>query len=190
MSSGMTLEETIELLHIYNKYVASIELFYKNKKSKFRLPNFPEDISENIVKHLINIYEGVSCKREKTKGDLITTDSNEQIEVKCFTSDGPSSFGPNECWSMLYFLDAKGFFNGKFKLYKVNLSNTSNEFKGIPMNKTQTYEDQCRQKRRPRIAFKSLHKYVSEHVSVVFEGNVFDLVQQSDVEKGMQKLSI
>ena len=169
--SELSLEETIKLLDIHVKYVSKLLDFYGGKQVKHRLPNYPEDISENLVKHLIANIEGISCSRQKKVGDLLTNE-NKRIEVKCYTSTGPSSFGPNEQWDVIYFLDAQNFINGEYKLYKVNLKNTDEKFRKIPMNKTETYGDQCEQKRRPRISFEELRKHITNEVCEIFNGNI------------------
>jgi hypothetical protein len=175
MENELNFQDTIKLLDIYVNYVKNIKNFYDGKIVKFRLPNFPEDISENIVKHIIKKVEGISCKRIKIKGDLIC-DNNAKIEVKCFTSNGPSSIGPNECWNIIYFLDAKDYLNGNYKLYKIPLSNTSREFQNIPINKKQSYKNQCDEKRRPRISFQEIKKYLDKHIEVIFDGNINTII--------------
>lgn len=185
----LSLQDTIQLLDIHVEYVKGLKQFYRSRLVKYRLPNFPEDISENIVKHLIKRIEGVECKREKTKGDL-TSHNNELIEVKCFTSDGPSSFGPRESWDCLYFLDAIDYLCGNFKLYKVPIKNDSEIFQSIKVNSKETYGDQCKQKRRPRISFKQLHKQIEPYTQLIFEGNIKDYNLQCDIDKKMKTLSI
>lgn len=173
----LCLEDTLALLELYNNYTEKLRVFYEDKKVQHRGLNFPEDISENIVTHLICLCENKDCLRNKAGGDLVIfeNDTTIKVEVKCFTSTGPSSFGPNESWHLLYFLDARDFMNGNFKLYKVELSNENERFRSIPVNKKQTYGDQCKEKRRPRISFERMHKYISEDTTVVFDGNIFEL---------------
>lgn len=197
MATELNCNETLQLLGIFVDNVKNIKEFYEKRKVKYRLPNFPEDISENIVKHLISRIENISCKRVKNisckkvkkKGDLIT-DGTLKIEVKCFMSDGPSSFGPKECWHYIYFLDARDFLNGNYVLYKVSLSNCSKEFQNIPVNKKQTYGDQCKQKRRPHVAFRELRKTIEDHITVVFDGNLHDFFSVDDLESKLSNLGI
>ncbi len=185
----LTLTDTLELLNMYILHVRALKNFYSTKKVKCRYPNFPEDISENIVKFLIEDTEGIKCKRLKTKGDLITSE-NKHLEVKCFTSLGPSSFGPNEAWDVIYFLDAQDFLNGNFILHKVNLSNSSSTFQSIPLNSRQTYGDQCKQKRRPRISFENLQRHIRGHTTTIFNGNVPEHLSRLCIEKNLQELTI
>lgn len=96
----------ISRLNAYKNYYQSALLH-----SKIRKPNFPEDISENIIKNFI----GESCNWDTKVGDLFCQNDG-KIEVKCFSSDGPISFGANEKWDLLYILDSKDFMNGNFIL--------------------------------------------------------------------------
>ena len=143
-----------------------------------RLPIIPEDISENIVKFvIINKLGDHTCKWSKDvrrKGDLYSNREG-QIEVKCYTSDGPISFGPSEEWDMLYLLDATKIHLDLFTVWRVPHKNTSEQIKGIKVNKTQTFEDQSKEKRRPRINPKSMHDEMSAYSEKVFEGSFEDI---------------
>ena len=85
---------------------------------KIRHQNTPEDITENITKYIIRNYENdnscVWCKGVDKKyglsGDLFSNkyEKSVAIEVKSFTSNGPSQFGPNKKFGVLYFLDLRG----------------------------------------------------------------------------------
>jgi hypothetical protein len=141
---------------------------------KFRFPSIPEDISENIIKFAIHKAgdrtSSWSCKR----GDLFSNKEGKQ-ECKCFTSDGPPSFTPSSEWDVIYFLDAREWINDSFTLYKVNLKRSSEEWKNIRINKKQTFEQQCKQGRRPRITWDALYPQVSTFTQTVFQGSFDDL---------------
>ena len=123
---------------------------------KVRLPCIPEDISENIVKQIIrNKLNDETSSWDCKKGDLYSQKEGKQ-ECKCFTSDGPLSFTPSSEWDIIYFLDARLWLNNKFILYRIPLKRTSIEWKNIKVNKTQTFEDQTKQGRRPCITWVSL----------------------------------
>lgn len=148
----------------------------KNLKIKFRFPSIPEDISENLIKFIIHKLGDKSSKwmyKNKT-GDL-KSDVEGIQECKCFTSDGPLSFTPSSEWDILYFLDAINFIDNKFILYKVTLKRTSDEWKNIKMNKTESFDDQCKQKRRPRIKWESLQPQIVNYCEKVFEGSIDDI---------------
>jgi hypothetical protein len=113
-----------------------------------RHTNPPEDITENIVKCILRTKgtdtSVVWCKGigRKRSGDLWSADAG-ILEVKAFTSVGPSSFGPRKVFDRIYFLDMQGWLEDRLVLWEVKLSNTSPEWKGIKMNKTDTHETQA-----------------------------------------------
>jgi hypothetical protein len=137
------------------------------------MPNFPEDISENIVAYYIQNIEHNECHWEHIKsGDLIM--GNDKIEVKCINSTGPSSFGPKEEWKILYFIDVRGLFTdeNKIKIYKINIPFEDDRFQTIKVNKKDTFKDQALQGRRPRISFKKIQEQIPENVDLVYHDTV------------------
>jgi len=174
MKEDLSFEETLKLLHLYAEYCKERLKIYSLKKKKCRLPNFPEDISENLVKYIIKYKLGFLPKQCSKSGDLIYDDK--KIEVKCFASSGPSSFGPTEKWTEIYFLDARDFINENFKLFQIKLSNDDLEWRNIKVSKTQTFFEQCIQKRRPRICFNLIRKQLSkDKVICIFSGKMVDI---------------
>jgi len=136
---------------------------------KARRPNFPEDMSENIIKFIIQNKLDDKSSSWNCDGDLISEKEGIQ-ECKCFTSAGPSSFSPKSKWDVIYFLDATNWQDDKFILYRVALKATSDEWKNIKVNKTTTFNSQCKQGRRPRINWKYLKPQIEDFCSVVYEG--------------------
>jgi len=99
----------------------------------------------------------------------------ERIEIKNF-SNGPISFGPTELWDTLLILDGSTR-NTWFKLYEIPHSNDSDVWSNIKMNKTQTFRDQCKQKRRPRMEFKSICKKLKDNPpQLLWQGDIRDLL--------------
>jgi hypothetical protein len=142
---------------------------------KVRLPCIPEDISENIVKQIIHNKLNDRTSRWDCKlGDLYSQKEGKQ-ECKCFTSDGPPSFTPSSNWDVIYFLDARNWLSDKFILYRIPLKRTSDEWKNIRVSKAQTFEDQAKQGRRPRITWESLYPQISSYCTKVFEGTFDDI---------------
>jgi hypothetical protein len=142
---------------------------------KVRLPCIPEDISENIIKKIIhNKLNDKTSRWDCKKGDLESKIEGKQ-ECKSFTSDGPLSFTPSSDWDVIYFLDAKKWLNNVFLLYKVALKRTSTEWKNIQVSKSQTFEDQAKQGRRPRITWDSLYPQIETHCTKVYEGTFDDI---------------
>lgn len=170
---------TKDLLHeqytIHKSYVNS-RINTTNKIGiNVRLPSIPEDISENIVKHIIhNKLNDKSSRWDCKKGDLQSQKEGKQ-ECKCFTSNGPPSFTPSSDWDIIYFLDARNWLSDTFILYRIPLKRTSNEWKNIKVNKTQTFEDQCKQGRRPRITWEALYPQISQYCVKVYEGKFEDI---------------
>ena len=174
---------TIDLLKIrYKEYRDSyntIEI-YKMKEIPLRHQNPPEDMTENIVKFIIRNYENdkscIWCKGLKMKGDLYS-DTQHQIEVKAFTSNGPCQFSPSSKFDVLYFLDLREFLNDKIILWKVKLTSSSEEFKNIKVNKIQTHSDQCKEGRRPHINFTSLYPQIKDHCKEIYNGSFENIFQ-------------
>lgn len=143
-----------------------------------RLPNMPEDISENIVKFLIRrngdktskwTKSVIQKKGQKITGDLVSEKEGNQ-ECKCFTSVGPASFGPKEAWDVIYFLDATHWLDDRFVLWRIPLSNSSSEWKALKMNKVQSYDDQATQGRRPRMSWDSIKPQIEKFCQKIYEG--------------------
>jgi hypothetical protein len=140
MSLEPSLDEIIKLLDKFEEYCRYVNELKQKYKRKIRMPNFPQEISENLVKYMI-CDPNVSYFTKS--GDLSCR--GQKIEVKCFSSTGPSSFGPTEKWDVIYFLDAVDHVNGKFTCYKISMNN--DEFGLIRINKLETYSDQICQKK-------------------------------------------
>jgi hypothetical protein len=172
-----TSEWINDLLKAHNSYVKEIEKFNNILLSrKIRKINFPSEISENIAKASIDKYYNVNCNWNVKTGDLII--GKKKIEVKCFSSSGPTSFGPTESWDYICFVDAREHSNNRFKVYFCKTSNNSDYWKNIKVNKIQSFEDQCKQKRRPRLDFHSIKKQISLtpcKFKKIFDGNITDL---------------
>jgi len=124
-----------------------------------RMPNLPEDLTENIAKFIIRNYIGdascVWCKSLGMTGDL-TSDTEKIQEVKSFTSDGPSSFGPKKKFDVLYFLDLRKWLEDEIVLFRVNLSNQSSDWTNIKMNKAETFGDMASDGKRPHISWEKI----------------------------------
>jgi len=164
----MNIEFTkfLELLKVYNVYA-------KQFKEFGRSPNFPEVLSENMVKFFINNYERRKCYKSSV-GDLID-ENNKRIEVKCFSSSGPSSFGPKEKWDELWFVDATQISNEHCKLYKCSLPYNSTQISSLMVNKNTTFDSFRNVGKRPRILFSSIVDQLKDDIKLVFDDHVFRL---------------
>jgi hypothetical protein len=147
--------------------------------ARIRLPNPPEDMTENMAKFIIRNYDNdPSCcwgKGMGVKGDLCSL-AYKQPEVKSFTSDGPMQFSPSSHFDVLYCLDLRKWKQDNFVLWRVNLTDESPEFKNVKVNKKQTLEEQCAEGRRPHIGWDKLHCQLDEHCVKVFEGTFDDIL--------------
>ena len=160
----------------YDAYMNTVEII-KTTGLPIRHQNPPEDLTENIVKFIVQNYDNdPSCKWAKglkLKGDLYSDKYHidSPPEVKAFTSGGPSQFGPTKKFGVLYFLDLRKWLDDKITLWRVNLTNESTIWKNIKMNKKETNEDQCVAGRRPHISWDKIHPQISDYCVKVYEGN-------------------
>lgn len=183
----MSLKQLIEFTVIHLDYIKKLNEFKKTYKINVRMPNFPEIISENIIKYYIINNENRKCENANT-GDLIS--EGNKIEVKCFSSKGPTSFGPTEKWKELYFLDAINFNNNKIIIYKCSLSNDSDEFSNIKINSTETYKQSCSKGKRPRLNFTNLKEQLKEYVKEVYNGDLESIFNKLSIKDDENKIDI
>lgn len=177
----------------YSNFKASylVDKELKTMGLNIRHQNTPEDITENITKFIILNYEKDStcvwCKgvdpKHKMTGDLYSSryDKSTPIEVKSFTSDGPSQFGPDKKIGVLYFLDLRQWLDDKIVLWKVSLNHTSSEFLNIQVNKKQTMAEQLKEGRRPHIGWNKLYPQISSFCEKIFEGTFEDIFASQPV---------
>ena len=175
----MKLDFIIKLLKNYN-YTQNL---YNNinkliSKKKIRNDNFPSHISENIAKFAIYKKYKIMPNWDTKTGDLEINliNFNIKLEIKAFSSKGPTSFGPSETWDIIYFVDATNYKKFLFKIYEIKLKNTSQIFQSIKLNKYETFKNQADKKRRPRISFyKMLEQIDSKYINIIFNGHINEL---------------
>jgi len=158
----------------FRTYVIAINKINEklNLSKKIRACNFPEGLSENIVKFIIhNKLNDKTTIWDCKSGDLYSQ-IEKKLEVKCFASDAPITFSPNSNWTVIYFLDARKLFDNYIVLYRCSLIPTSDKWKQIKFNKNETFEDQIKLKRRPRIIWKSLYKTICTDCDIIYEGTI------------------
>jgi hypothetical protein len=178
-----TKDILVQRFNMYKQSYLSVNEF-KKIGIPIRQQNPPEDITENMAKFIIRKYDNdpncVWTKCLKLKGDLYSPkyDNNYQPEVKAFTSNGPSQFGPNKKFGVLYFLDLRETLDkNKIIMWKVKLTSDSPEFKNIKMSKSQTHQDQCEQGRRPHISWDKIYPQIKEHCEKIYEGTFEDIFE-------------
>jgi hypothetical protein len=184
LNKNLNEEQLIELYNLFLKYYLGVKELSSKHKLKIRLPNFQEGLSENMIRLFIKNNEKRNCICSKT-GDLCIIDKSKKnlikIEVKCFSSTGPTSFVPNEGWDEIYFLDACDFIKNNYKIYKCKLSNDSLIWKNMPINKIKNYYDVCKEGKRPRLQFSLIKSYLKEDIKIVFEGNFNSMINVANI---------
>lgn len=163
-----TTETLKQFYIIHKKYVQDIISLSILSNMNIRYPAIPEYISENIIKFAIQLEGDKTVHWNCKNGDLLSKVRG-KLECKCFTSDGPISFTPSSEWDEIYFLDARNWLNDRYIVYRVELKYVSDEWKNIKVNKTQTFDDQRKQGRRPRINWNSLYLQISPYCKKIFE---------------------
>lgn len=171
-----------EISLLLDNYIRSCEIFEQISKNNsgltLRRPNFPEEISENIVCHIIKGLRGGDVRWKKIFGESgdISVDGV-TMEVKCFSSTGPSSFGASERWNKLYFLDATRYREKIFECYVIECNRHSYEWKNMKINNNQTYQDQANEGRRPRITFENITTELSQNDNIkkIFSGTLEEI---------------
>lgn len=170
----------------YNlKFVNEINLNLPEKHKYLRKSNFSSESSENIAKFAYFKYTNNMPTWNTKFGDLQVIENNKTIKLEVKGSldlmdGGPSSFGPTECWDKLLFVDAKNTIKKNYTVYLINLNNS--EFGFIKINKNETYQEQCENKRRPRIKFSEIKKQIEDKfkkdikIIKIFEGHISKLI--------------
>lgn len=182
LRDGMTKELLLSCIKNYINTIQNEKMINQLLTTKkIRYSNFPSHISENLVKYAFYKKYRIMPSWDTNTGDLIIYNNYcrpIRIEVKgsLNLSKGPSSFGPTEEWDMIYFVDAYNYESNIYKIYEINLSNRSDKWKNLRINKTQTYYEQCCQKRRPRLNFYEIKRQLSENCRIIFHGSLDDLL--------------
>lgn len=162
-----------EQYHMHKDYVKK-RMEARDAGMEIRLPNFPEDISENMIRILIGRVLGDETCTRKCKGDLLSEVEKKQ-ECKTFTSKGPISFTPSSRWDVIYFLDARGWLSDDFTLYRLPCAYSSEIWQDIKVNKTDTFRKQASAGRRPRLTWDALYPQIKKHVEKIWTGKAQEI---------------
>ena len=127
-----------------------------NKSIKYistRGINLPEAISENaFCLFFENCVRVVKLKKGKCSYDALNIKTGKKIQIKATSIPGDlSSFGPKSEWDELYFLDFSRA-DGTFDIYKIHPDLIYKH----KVNTNQTFEDQQKQGKRPRLSIKEI----------------------------------
>jgi len=178
---GMTMELLNRCIDVYNDTIIHEKMINTIlKRKKIRLSNFPSHISENIAKFAIYKKYNILPSWDTQKGDLcmqLTSKNQLQLEIKgsIDLEKGLSTFGPTERWDYIYFVDGKDTLFKYYKVYEIQLSNENILWKNMQISKTETYQDQCYQRRRPRIPFSEIKKQLGSKCQLIFDNNISQL---------------
>lgn len=113
--------------------------------------NIPEAITENaFCAFFEDCVRIVAQKGKKCAFDCLNIKTGEKIQIKAASIyPDATSFSPNSDYDKVYFLDfSKG--DGSFKVYDIPLELIKKTV--VNKKKNETFEDQQKQKRRPRFS--------------------------------------
>jgi hypothetical protein len=173
--------ERTEITNIFNNYMSTI-ILYNNLSIKIRKPPFPSEISETLVCSLLWKIKQIktnpnSIRYNKSTGDL-TLQNKKNIEVKCFSSDGPMSFGPITKWNSLCIVDALNYINNDFKVYFVNAEDTDNIWNQIKINKKTSFNEAKKTGILPRLNPSNLINQLTKFnkITLMYQGTFEDAI--------------
>lgn len=159
---------------VYAKSINKINSSFKKSERKIRQPIFPSEISENIAKLAIMKSEETPVMWNIKRGDLHTGES--KIEVKGFSSKAPITFGPNQRWDYISFVDCTDYKNYNFTVYLSKISNQHKKWRSLPVTTQETYYKKCAKGQSPKILFKKIQKRLQGNMITVFKGNICSLL--------------
>ena len=174
----------MKIIQLYRHYIEEKKLLNELIKTskKIRHNNFPSIVSEHMASRVLMNQWRLTDKEifRPEYGDLavkISPNITKRIEVKCFSSNGPITFGPDEPWNYLVLIDARKCMQNEFLVYLVNYANDSRTIKNLKVNKTQTFGLQCNQRRRPHISPTSLFNQLGDKVKLLCKGTFEKLMK-------------
>ncbi len=141
-----------ELRNLYNQWhnlSTSMRAFHA------RSVNFPEGISEGVFALQFDSPKIISLRGNTSVSfDCYNPQRQTRIQVKATSvNDDLTSFGPSSVWDELFFMDFfhQGNFDGSYAVYQI----PNDLILNFQINANQTFQDQQRQGRRPRLHVKS-----------------------------------
>jgi len=140
-----------ELYSMWRKLCDGMEEFHSRKI------NLPEGISENAFCLEFDSARVIDVKGGKRSYDTIDLKNNCRQQIKATSIEYDlTSFGPKSEWDKLYFLDfyRYGNFDHKYDVYEIPNNTIYNSV--LNSRKQETFRDQQKQGRRPRLGIKSM----------------------------------
>lgn len=152
-SVGLLIIEESDRTHIRRLYDAWRDLFYGMRDFRSRGVNFPEGISESAFCLEYGSARVLNVQGTSASFDTIDLRTGTRQQIKATSvEDDLTSFGPRSVWDDLYWLDfyRKGQYDRSFDVYKI----PNDLILNFRINRTQTFRDQQKQGRRPRLHIK------------------------------------
>lgn len=191
-SKHLEKDKLIELYKITYDYNEKISKFNKENNCKIRLSGFSEVLSENMIKFFLIENNSLDCVNSPIGGDLLIRQDDKclKVECKCFTSEGPMSFGPTEAWDILMILDATLYKENKYTLYRINLANTDKEWENLKITNDKTFKDAIANKNnRPHFSFKFVKEQLKNFTEVLANKKTFDEIINKNKENELTELT-
>ncbi len=131
-------------------FLAWKKLCFGMEEFKSRKVNIPEGISEGAFSLAFKVPRVIKVSGGPGSFDAINLNTKKRYQIKAVSVENDlTSFGPKSIWDELYWLDfyRDGKLDGSFDIYKI----PNNLIYNFKVNATQTFRDQQRQGRRPRM---------------------------------------
>lgn len=160
-----------DLVYLKNIFKVWMDLNERTKHLGGRNSNVPDILSEGLYCYFFN-----AVRTNGTAGsyDAVDINTGEGIQIKSASiKEDCTSFGPTSTWDRLYFVDfaPNGNVDGNVFFYEI----ISDNINKLVLNKknNETFEDQQKQKRRPRFSVKK--RFIEPmHIKPAFEINLID----------------
>lgn len=159
----------------YTQGISNINKSLPKSHKIIRSCNLPEDISENLAKFAI-FKKYKKMPSWNCTGDLEL--NGKKLEVKGFTSTGPTSFGPGTFFYRLYFVDATKIMENSFKVYEISLESSDSKFLNIMINKNETFEEIAKKNQRGKLRgsfYKVFKPQLKNNCKLIFSGTIENL---------------
>lgn len=182
----LSLAEVKQLVQLYKTEHEFRKSLYSSHNIKpFINRPFPPDISENLVRNFVELFELRQCLwTPEEDHDLILLVTGRKLEVKAFTNDAQQlSFTCTQKFDVLYVLDCRDFVSDKYVLHIFEFSATDMQEMEVGMDSLQA-KFLSDEQRPVRVSLKRLMKFaeqkgyyheihtlkLNEHVQLISEG--------------------
>ena len=149
-----------------------------------RFPCFPNEVSENIAKFVLQSEWGIDATWNTNAKDLVCMDTCTPIEIKAVTTrpgleHGPTSFATNTDCTNLYFMNFMlGGENNSLDMYKYTGGKERLDDMVMNIDKKEKFGDQCKKGKRPRIRFSTFLERMKDCMFPVCSYNLTELFKR------------